>query len=83
MIKLLKGIRDGSAGGIGPRGRGEVDRSDNDDNDDNDDMANLETEEEAAEKIAKTSHDDKVFNVLNKLKNNIEYESILSENGYK
>ena len=37
-------------------------------------MPDLETEEEAAERIAKTSHDDKVFNVLNKFKNNIESE---------
>ena len=86
VIKLLKDIRDGLAGGIGTRGPGELDRSDNDDNDDNDynddnddhdhndDMPDLETEEEAAEKIAKTSHDDKVFNVLNKFKNNIESE---------
>ena len=58
----------------GPGGPGELDRSDNDDSDENDDMPNLETEEEAAERIAKTSHDDKVFNVLNKFKNNIESE---------
>ena len=37
-------------------------------------MPDLETEEEAAERIAKTSDDDKVFNVLNKFKNNIESE---------
>ena len=34
-------------------------------------MPNLETEEEAAEKIAKTSHDDKVFNALNNLMSNL------------
>ena len=84
VIKLLKDIRDGLAGGIGTRGQ--LDRSDNDDNDDidynddnddhdhNDDMPDLETEEKAAEKIAKTCHDDKVFNVLYKFKNNIESE---------
>ena len=72
IIKLLKDIRDGLAGGItprtlgGPRGLG-LDRSDddndddheddddNDDDDDDDDMPDLETEEEAAERIAKTS----------------------------
>ena len=47
---------------------------DNDDNDDNNDMPYLETEEKAAERIAKTSDNDKVFNVLNKFKNNIEVE---------
>ena len=41
---------------------------DDDDNDDND-MSDLETEEKA-----KTSDGDKVFNVLNKFKNNIESE---------
>ena len=45
---------------------------DNDDNDDNNDRPDLETEEKAAERIAKTSDNDKVFNVLNKFKNNIE-----------
>ena len=35
-------------------------------------MPNLETEEEAAERIAKTSGNDKAFDVLNKFKNNIE-----------
>ena len=34
-------------------------------------MPDLETEEEAAERIAKTS-DDKIFDVLNKFKNNME-----------
>ena len=37
-------------------------------------MLDLETEEKAAERIAKTSDDDKVFNALNKCKNNIESE---------
>ena len=126
IIKLLKDIRDGLAGGITPRTLGEprgpgLDRSDDDrsdddrsdddrsdddrsdgdnDDDDSDDgdsdnnMPDLETEEEAAERIAKTSalnkfrnkinntekekffksktSDDKVFNVLNKFKNNME-----------
>ena len=40
-----------------------------DDNDDNDDMPDLETEEEAAERIAKTSGNYKVFDLLDKVKN--------------
>ena len=35
-------------------------------------MPNLETEEEAAERIAKTSDNDKLFDVLNKFKNNMK-----------
>ena len=93
-IKLLKDNRDGLRGGIEPRrpgappGTGGLDRpnddnDNNDDDDDNDDdnddeMPNLETEEEAAERIAKTesktSDDDKVFDVFNKFKNNMEVE---------
>ena len=78
IIKLLKDIRDGLAGGITPRTLGEprgpgLDRSDDDSDDDDSDnnMPDLETEEEAADRIAKTS-DDKVFDVLNKFKNNME-----------
>ena len=78
IIKLLKDIRDGLAGRITPRALGEprgpgLDRSDDDSDDDDSDnnMPDLETEEEAAERIAKTS-DDKVFDVLNKFKNNME-----------
>ena len=78
VIKLLKDIRDGLGVGIGPPGPGgrPGPRAPQgpDDNDDNDDVPDLETEEEAAERITKTSHDDKVFNVLNKFKNNIESE---------
>ena len=37
-------------------------------------MPDLETEEEAAERITKTSDNDKVFNVLNKFRNNVESE---------
>ena len=78
VIKLLKDLRDGLRVGIvplgagGPPGPGGLNRpdDDNDDNDDND-MPDLETEE-AAERIAKISGNDKVFNVLNKFKNNIE-----------
>ena len=65
IIKLLKDIRDGLAGGItprtlggprGPRGLG-LDRSDDDSDDDDSDnnTPDLETEEEAAERIAKTN----------------------------
>ena len=60
------------------------DGGDNDDNDvdggdnDNNDMSDLETEEEAAQRIAKkeskTSDNDKVFDVSNKFKNNMEVE---------
>ena len=61
VIKLLKDIRDGLA--RAPPGPGAPPGSDNDDNDDdnNDDMPDLETEEEAAERIAKTSDNDKVL----------------------
>ena len=72
VIKLLKDIRDGLASGITPRApRGpdlnrpdDNDDSDDDDNDDNN-MPDLETEEEAAERIAKTSE-------LNKFKDNFD-----------
>ena len=37
-------------------------------------MSDLETEEKAAERIAKTSNNDKLFNVLNKCRNNVESE---------
>ena len=72
VVKLLKDIGDGLAGGIVPRGppvgpRGLDDNDDNDAIDISDDISDLETEE-------KTSDDDKVFNVLNKFKNNIESE---------
>ena len=95
VIKLLKVIRDGLAGGDRPNRNVDnrpdrpddkpdrpddrpdrpndrpdrPDESDEDDEDDNnDDMSDLETEE----RRAKISDDDKVFNVLNKFKNNIE-----------
>ena len=64
IIKLLKDIRDGLAGGITPRAPGapRVPRGsdDDDDDDDDDDMPDLETEEE----VAKT-------NMLNKFNNKI------------
>ena len=77
VIKLLKDIRDGLARAPpGPRGF-----RDNDDNDDftdatdiSDDMPDLETEEKAAERIAKASNNDKLFNVLNKFRSNVESE---------
>ena len=64
IMEILKDIRAALAGGIvprGPRGPG-LDRSDDDDDDDDDDdndMPDLETEEEAAERIAKTTALDK------------------------
>ena len=67
-MKLLKDIRDSLAGGVRPPGPDDNNGNDNDnDDDDNGDnnMPDLETEEEAAERIAKTS-------ALNKFKNNIE-----------
>ena len=65
IMKILKDIRDALAGGIAPRGPG-LDRSDDDDDDDDDDdMPDLETEEEAAERIAKTG-------ALNKFKDKID-----------
>ena len=87
VIKLLKDIRDSLAGGIVPRRPNDNDDEDDDNNEDDDndeddnndeeeeddnddnDMSDLETEEKA-----KTSDGDKVFNVLNKFKNNIESE---------
>ena len=78
VINLLKEIRDNLAGGIGsgaPPGPGALpgpdndDNDDSDDNDDNDDTHDLETEEEPAERIAKTSDNYKVFNLLDKVKN--------------
>ena len=73
IMKILKDIRDALAGGIvprgprGPRGPGldKFDDDDDDDDDDNDDMPDLETEEEAAERIAKTG-------ALNKFKDKID-----------
>ena len=77
IIKLLKDIGDGLAGGIVPRAPGgpgsdrpddddDGDDDDDDDDDDNDNnMPDLEIEEEAAERIAKT-------NILNKFSNKID-----------
>ena len=71
VIKLLKDIRDSLAGGTVPRRPNDNDENgDNDEADEyDDDMSDLETEEKA-----KTSDGDKVFNVLNKFKDNIESE---------
>ena len=75
IMKLLKDIRDGLAGGITPGAPGapgppDLDRPDDDSNDDSDDdgdnnMPDLETEEAAPKRIAKTS-------ALNKFKNNMD-----------
>ena len=78
IIKLLKDIRDGLAGGITPRTLGVpreprasrgpcLDRSDGDSDDDDSDnnMPDLESEEEAAERIAKTSALNKFSNKIN------------------
>ena len=71
IIKLLKDIRDGLAGGITPRapgalgGPGKPDLDRPDDNDDDNNMPDLETEEEVAERIAKTS-------ALNEFKDKID-----------
>ena len=80
VIKLLEDIRDGLRSGvIRPNNRPNNDNDDNYDNDDdNDDIPDLETEE-AAERIAKkesktSDADDKVSDVLNKFKNNMEVE---------
>ena len=103
IIKLLKDIRDGLAGGIrpinpgalpGPRALprpGGSDRPDDDDDDDDDEQKRLskllgdlrtnegneefrnESKEDKLDKFV-NDNDDKVFNVLNKFKNNIESE---------
>ena len=91
VIKLLKGIRDGLAGGIGPRGLpgpGGSDRPDDDDDDEQKRLTKLlgelrtnedneefrsEPKEDELDKFV-NDNDDKVFNVLNKFKNNIESE---------
>ena len=75
VIKLLKDIRDGLAGGIGPTGPPGPGGLDRPDNDNNDDMSDLETEEEAAKRIAKTTDNDKIFDILNKFKNNMEVKT--------
>ena len=61
IMKILKDIRDALAGGIVPRGR----RGPGLDRLDDDDMPDLETEEEAAERIAKAG-------ALNKFKDKID-----------
>ena len=70
LIKLLKDIRDGLASGITPRtlggpGGSRGSGSDGSDDDDDDNMPDLETEEEAAERIAKTSALNKFSNKMN------------------
>ena len=75
VIKLLKDIRDGLAGGN--KGNGRNGGDDDSDDDDNADMPDLETEEEAAERIvvsyeqkneSKTNDDDKIKNLKDKVK---------------
>ena len=68
IIKLLRDIRDGLAGGITPKRPGSDKSDDNDNDNDNDDddddddddnynnLPDLETEEEAAGRIAKKKH---------------------------
>ena len=67
IIKLLKDIRDSLAGDITPRAlRGPgLDRSEDDDDDSDNNMPDLETEEEAAERIAKTSALNKCCDKIN------------------
>ena len=93
VIKLLKDIRHGLAGSIGPReprGPRGSDRPDDDDdhddeqkrltkllgelrtNEDNEEFRN-EPKEDELDKFV-NDNDDKVFNVLNKFRNNIESE---------
>ena len=85
VIKLLKDIRDGLAGGItprtlgglrAPRGPGLDRPDDNDDDDDNDDMPDLEREEEATKTNILNKFSNKINNfdemVKNKLKNDIK-----------
>ena len=87
VMKLLKDIRDSLRGDVitsnnSPNNDngGDNDDDDNDDNDDDNDgdMLDLETEEEAAERIAKNeskiSDDDKVFDVLNKFNDKMEID---------
>ena len=91
IIKLLKDIRDGLAGGITPRTLGGprrpgLDRSgdDNDDNDNynDDNMPDLETEEEAAKTNILNKFSDKINNfdemVKNKLNNDVKELSKLN-----
>ena len=79
IMKLLKDIRDGLAGGITPRtlrgpgglrgsGLHSDDDSDDDDDDDNN-MPDLETEEEAAERIALNKFSNKINNFDEMFKN--------------
>ena len=78
IIKLLKDIRDGLAGGITPRapkvpGAPRVTRGSDDDDNDDDDMHDLETEEEAAKTNILNIFSNKINNfdemVKNKLNN--------------
>ena len=90
LLKYIRdGLARAPPGPRGFRDNDDNDNDDNDnDNDDNDndnddftdvtdisdDMPDLETKEKAAERIAKTTNTDKVFNALNKFRNNVESE---------
>ena len=94
IIKLLKDIRDGLAGGITPRApraprAPDLDRPDDNDNDDNDNddnnMPDLETEEEAAKTNILNKFNNKINNfdemVRNKLNNDVKkLDNYIKEN---
>ena len=89
IMKLLKDIRDGLAGGIAPRApRGpDLDRPDDNDNDDNDDndIPDLETEKEAAKTNILNKFSNKINNfdemVRNKLNNDVKkLDNYIKEN---
>ena len=94
IMKLLKDIRDGLAGGIAPRApRGpDLDRPDDNDNDDNDnndnDIPDLETEKEAAKTNILNKFSNKINNfdemVRNKLNNDVKkLDNYIKENKMK
>ena len=90
IIKLLKDIRDGLAGGITPGAPGapDLDNYDDNDDDDNDDddnnMPDLETEEEAAKTNILNKFSNKINNfgemVKNKLNNDVKKLNKLDNN---
>ena len=83
IIKLLKDIRDGLAGGITPRaprvpGTPRVPRGsndDDDDDDDDDDMPDLETEEEAAKTNILNKFSNKINNIDEMVKNKLNNDA--------
>ena len=89
IIKLLKDIRDGLAGGITPGAPGAPDLDNYDDNDDDNDdddnnMPDLETEEEAAKTNILNKFSNKINNfgemVKNKLNNDVKKLNKLDNN---